>query len=308
MNGVRNGPFVEGTMRRMQVLGMLALLLAALMGCKASSKAALELKGFKFTPAEFCRAVKDGHEEAVKLFLKAGMNPNAGGAVCLAASDGLMPMLRILADGRANLGEACAEGAPILLAARAGHGDIVEYLAEKGVPLNEADSKGVTVLMYAAGRCDLTSLKALLARKADLSARDKRGWTAWTYAHEANQKDMADLLEKAGAQVYLDPDRESLLQYARELEPTFSGSVSGEETYEGRGLNRDIAEFKRLSLKICCQMDGNRDAVENYLAHRGFPMSALELRMYLWGNTPCGGCEPPQEPALAPTQSGGAMR
>lgn len=291
-------------MRQIRVLGMLALIVAGLVGCKASSKAALKLKGFAFTPAEFARAVKEDHAEAVGLFLKAGMNPNAGGVVCIAASDGRLPMLRILADARAKLDEACPDGTPILLAARAGHGDIVEFLADNGASPNAADAKGVTVLMYTAGRCDLTSLKALLAHKADAGPKDRRGWTAWTYAHERDQKDMADLLEQAGAQPYLDPDRESLLQFARELEPTFSGSISGEATYEGRGLKHDMAEFKRLSLKVCCQMDGDRDAVETYLAHRGFPMSALELRMYLWGNTPCGGCEPPQEPASAQAQSG----
>ncbi len=279
-------------MRRiMKALGMLALVTVGMAGCRASSKTALKFKGFAFTPAEFSRAVKEDHAEAVRLFLKAGMDPNAGGAVCVAASEGHLPMLRLLADARAKLDDACQDGTPILLAARAGHGDVVEFLANNGASPNTADAKGATVLMYTAGRCDLTSLKALLARKADTAPKDRRGWTAWTYAHERDQKDMADLLEQAGAQPFLDPDRESLLQYARELEPTFSGSVSGEATYEGRGLNRDLAEFKRLSLKVCCQMDGDRSAVESYLAHRGFPMGALELRMHLWGDTPCGGCD-----------------
>ncbi len=266
--------------------------LAVLVGCSLSARGMLKAKGYDFTPEEFCRAVKEENAGAVKLFLRAGMEPVAAGAVFTAAASGKLAMLELLADGGAALDKPCREGAPILLAAKAGRSEVVEYLATRGVPISFGDEKGVTVLMYAAGACDLTSVRALLGRKAEAAAKDSRGWTAWTYAHERDEKDMADLLAEAGAETYVDPDRDLFLRYARDLDPTFAGSLAGESERLPKGYLADVADFRRLALKICCQMGGSKAAVEEYLSRRGFAMTALRLKTKLWGTEgdACGGC------------------
>jgi len=282
---------------RWTVVPVLLLLLAGL-GCKPSSKAALKMKGFAFTPADYARAVRDDRREEVKLFLEAGMAPGSGGALCVAAAEGRTAIAALLLDAGAKSDEACAEGAPILQAARGGSGELVELLAKHGADVNVADPKGETVLMLAAAKCDLTSVQALLDRKADATRKDRRGWTAWTFASERDQKDMAELLRGAGAEAYIDPDRDQFLQLARELDPVFTGSIAGEKVQRARTFDQDVKEFRRLARLVCCQMDGDQGAVEEYLSRRGFQMAALALKMRLWGGA-CGPCDEPAAPAGA---------
>lgn len=283
---------------RWTVVPVLFLLLVA-SGCKPSSKAALKMKGFAFTAGDYCRAVQEDKREEVLLFHKAGMAPGSGGALCVAANEGRTGMVTLLLGAGAKVDEPCTEGTPLLLAARAGHGEIVDLLAKRGADVNVADKRGVTALMHAAAKCDLTSVQALLDGKADATRKDPRGWTAWTYANERDQKDMSELLRGAGAEPFVDPDRDQFLQLAREMEPIFAGSIAGERIQRGKTFEKDAKEFRRLARLVCCQMEGDQSAVEAYLSHRGFQMSALELKMRLWGG-PCGPCDETPPPAQAP--------
>jgi len=288
---------------RWTVVPVLLLLLIAA-GCKPSSKAALKVKGYAFTPGDYCRAVRDDKRDAVKLFLEAGMAPGSGGALCVAAEEGRTGMVALLLEAGAKADEPCTQGTPLLLAAQEGQGEIVDLLAKAGAGVNVSDAKGVTALMHAAARCDLTSVQALLDKKADATRKDQRGWTAWTYANERDQKDMAELLRGAGAETFVDPERDQFLQLAREMEPIFAGSIAGERVQRGKTFEKDAKEFRRLARLVCCQMGGDQASVEEYLSHRGFQMSAMELKMRLWGG-PCGPCDETSVPAPAPAPKAG---
>lgn len=268
-------------------------------GCRPSAKAALKVKGYDFTPGDFCKAVRAEAREEVRLFLKAGMSPDAGGALCAAASEGSLAMTALLLDAGAKVDGECVEGTPLLQAARGGFSEVVELLAGRGAKVDAADPKGITVLMYAADRCDMTSVNALLEHKADATRKDLRGWTAWTFASERGQRDMADALSAAGAETFVDPTRDQFMALARQIEPVFAGSIQGEKVERGKRFEKDVLEFRRLALLVCCQMEGNKEAVEGYLAGRGCPMTSLELKMRLWGTGECGPCPDPMAPPPA---------
>src|SRR5438046_687427 len=90
-------------------------------------------------------------------------------------------------------------------------------LLECGADVNQADRNGVPPLMYAAGKDDLSFAKALLARHANVNARDKMGYTALIYACEdKGSPEMVQMLLDAGADVNMKAqDGRTALKYAR---------------------------------------------------------------------------------------------
>lgn len=276
-------------MRVRPAVVMLAGLLLLSSACQLSSKATLKMKGYSFTPSDLCRAVREDKREEVKLFLKAGMAPDAGGALCTATAEGNLDVLMILAEAGANLEGPCERGTPLLIATREGFSEIGDYLASRGAKVEVADEVGTTALMHAASRCDMTLVESLLEKKADATKKNAKGWTAWTFAHERGQGDMEALFLAAGAEAYLDPDREQFVRLARELQPVYAGSTIGEIEKKPKGFEKDLAEFRRLARLVCCQMGGDKAAVESYLSQRGASHMAIQLKVRLWGGD-CGPC------------------
>lgn len=71
---------------------------------------------------------------------------------------------------------------PLLKAASRGDTATVRALLAKGADVQARDAAGRTALMYAAENGDATSVQALLISGADVNARDWQGWTALMYA------------------------------------------------------------------------------------------------------------------------------
>jgi len=73
---------------------------------------------------------------------------------------------------------------PLIKAVSKGDTATVRVLLAKGADVQARDANGRTALMYAAENGDPTIVQALLTNGADVNARDWQGWTALIYAAE----------------------------------------------------------------------------------------------------------------------------
>ncbi|MBM3227232.1 MAG: hypothetical protein FJZ47_25985, partial [Candidatus Tectomicrobia bacterium] len=73
---------------------------------------------------------------------------------------------------------------PLIKAVSKGDTPAARALLAKGADVQARDSNGRTALMYAAENGDPTTVQALLTHGADVNARDAQGWTALMYAAE----------------------------------------------------------------------------------------------------------------------------
>jgi len=76
------------------------------------------------------------------------------------------------------------EPPPLIRAVSRGDTPTARALLARGADVQARDANGRTALMYAAENGDPTSVQALLTNGADVNARDGKGWTALTYAAE----------------------------------------------------------------------------------------------------------------------------
>lgn len=82
-----------------------------------------------------------------------------------------------------------------------GHPDLIEVLADLGADLNEPDSDGMTPLMHAAMRNHVPTIKALLARKADIEKTNPQGYPVLALAIAEAKFEAAEALLAAGADI-----------------------------------------------------------------------------------------------------------
>jgi ankyrin repeat protein len=160
------------------------LILAHVLGigleaCSSPAKKAREgliRQGFEFSEKAFFQQVQDGRTDAVKLYLAAGMSPDA-------SDQGLTPLLE---------------------AARRGYSVEALDLLGAGADVNAKDPYGVTALMYSliTGASDV-ALK-LIEKGADVDSRDIDGRTALVEALTSENKippEMVERLIRGGADV-----------------------------------------------------------------------------------------------------------
>jgi ankyrin repeat protein len=148
------------------------LLFAACSTPQQSARKELDQKGFQFTEQAFFDSAGKGDVDAVKLFLAAGMNPNA----------------------------ANSDGKPALVAATlAGNEAIVDELLDGRADINIKSKDGQTPLMGAAVNGNPRVVNILLSRGADLNVKDSHEFTALMYADGANKPEVRAVLVKAGA-------------------------------------------------------------------------------------------------------------
>jgi ankyrin repeat protein len=146
-----------------------------------------------------------------------------------AAGKGAVRIMKLLLARGADIEAQDEEGkTALMLAAREGQSRMVELLLAHGAKADHADNQGKTVLMYAAGGAgegisagavrqtggavsagpalpqqqkedDTRILTLLLTHGAKVSAADKFGSTALTYAMQNNRMDVAKILLAHGA-------------------------------------------------------------------------------------------------------------
>lgn len=191
------------------------LLLIALLACgRESPRNQLAHMGVPFSAASFLDAAEHGDLHVVRLFLAAGMMPDASDAsrrTVLSAAAGA---------GRANVvTELLAAGAdanvaddamrtPLMSAAEAGHADVAQLLLDAGANANSLRSEGVTVLMLAARGGHPDVIRTLVAHGVEIDHPDQFGNTALLHAAEAGHADAVAALLEGGA----DPDLRTRIQ------------------------------------------------------------------------------------------------
>ena len=84
-------------------------------------------------------------------------------------------------------------------AAKRGDITAVNALLAKGAEVNAKDKDGRTALMYAAGNGHTETVETLLAKGAEVNAEDKGGRTALMYATWKGHTKIVRLLKQAGA-------------------------------------------------------------------------------------------------------------
>jgi len=132
------------------------ILLIFLFSCSFLDKEAQEAKdrlrqmGIEFSEQSFFFSVVQNQPEVVKLFLKAGMNPNAA------------------EEDKTVLLEAC----------RRGYEEIGLILIEAGSDVNAKDNYGVTCLMFSGITGSSELIQKLIDQDADINAKDNYGRTA----------------------------------------------------------------------------------------------------------------------------------
>jgi len=150
-------------------------------GSGSSPKLALGKLGYEYTAGMFVHAVSDGNLDAVRLFLKIGMSPNAH------EKSDPHPMLQA-----AQLCGNQPESKP--------RSEILEVLVVAGGDVKAKDENASTPLLWAVQTgCTPSAVRALLKAGSDPNTKAKAGATPLMYAEIFQRKEIADILRAAGA-------------------------------------------------------------------------------------------------------------
>lgn len=155
------------------LLTLSLLFLSACSSRQEGAKKGLSKRGIAYSEQDFVESAKNGDVDAVKLFLIAGMKP----------------------DARNN------DGRPALMAAAlSGKEAVVDELLDAGADVNVKTKESQTPLMGAAVNGNTRIVNTLLSRGADSSVKDDHGFTALMYADGAEKPQVRDILVKADTQ------------------------------------------------------------------------------------------------------------
>ena len=181
---------------------------------------------------DFLNAVKTSDVRVATQLLRRGIDPNTVDptgqpALHLAAREGSLDIVKLLADARADLDKrnstnesaimlAALAGhrtvvefllsreaqinhpgwTPIIYAASNGHTDIIKVLIENHAYIDSSSTNGLTSLMMASRGGHLQAVKLLLDEDADANLKNDRGETALDWALRAKNTDIAALLRE----------------------------------------------------------------------------------------------------------------
>jgi uncharacterized protein len=149
--------------------------------------------------------------EAMRALVKAGANPNAletdrYDIVTIAAVADDLPALRLALElgGRASNITSRYDGTALIAAAHLGHDEVVRTLIKAGAPLDHVNNLGWTALVESivlgdGGPRHTATLRALVEAGANVNLADRNGTTPLALATGRGYREMAAILEKAGA-------------------------------------------------------------------------------------------------------------
>ena len=179
-------------------------------------------------------AAFNGHIDIVRLLIAKGVDANArdgdgrgNSALICAVQSGDLPMVRLLIKNGADANVGNSNWTPLMAAAwtmgsstRRNRKDILailKLLLAKGANVNARDRVGQTVLSLAAAVCDVATLRVLLRAGAHINTRDKRGNGALIGAVQHCNSDTLKLLLKEGINVNArNKEGKTVLTYAEE--------------------------------------------------------------------------------------------
>ena len=156
-------------------------------------------------------AVYRKKQDAAKLLLAKGVNANAldrqrYDVVTIAAVADDLPMLQIVLAGGASAKNVTSvyDGTALIAAAHLGHVEVVRTLIKAGAALDHVNNLGWTALMESivlgdGGRRHTETLRALVAAGANANIADRSGITPLAHARGRGYREMAAILEQAGA-------------------------------------------------------------------------------------------------------------
>jgi ankyrin repeat protein len=205
--------------------GVVALVIVLLIGALIIKRTSLtqwyyatrlERSGIRFSSQNFLNEVSKNNEEAVDLFVKAGVDVNAVNekgqtALMLAAEKGHVRMLQTLAKLKApSLNHADKSGNTALMtAARQGRENIVHVLIESGanmnymVPSNDGAATALQAALDTAvfNKERMRVVQYLVQKGADVKGRNKAGQFPLLFAVDHGQTEIAKALIEHGADV-----------------------------------------------------------------------------------------------------------
>jgi ankyrin repeat protein len=193
---------------------------------------------YGYTPLQY--AAQTGRTEVVQLLLEAGANINAKNDNGQTALHAILVFSRPKYQGakyqfsKDTVELLLAKGAdvnlkdkngrtPLLLAAESADVEIVKLLLDKGAKVDaKDDDSGLTALHYAARLGNKNAAELLIARSADINAKDKQDHTPLYFAVNQDYK-VAEMLINKGADSSIRTESgQTLLQLAQERKQTES--------------------------------------------------------------------------------------
>ncbi|HEX5092901.1 MAG TPA: ankyrin repeat domain-containing protein [Burkholderiales bacterium] len=156
-------------------------------------------------------AAYQSQRAAMRALVKAGADPNALEAdrydiVTIAAVADDLPTLRLSLELGASPGNVTSryDGTALIAAAHLGHDEVVRTLIRAGAPLDHVNNLGWTALIESivlgdGGPRHTATLGALVGAGANVNLADRSGTTPLALARGRGYREMAAILEKAGA-------------------------------------------------------------------------------------------------------------
>jgi ankyrin len=138
-------------------------------------------------------AVAEGHTDAAKLLLAGGADVNARSNYVAAANGRGFEGRTPVADRSDPKVEEFASGwlTPLILAAREGHVDLVRVLADAGADVNAVSGDGKTALALAIFNGNYEAASLLVDRKADVNKADAQRFTPLFWAVDRRNMETA---------------------------------------------------------------------------------------------------------------------
>jgi uncharacterized protein len=193
--------------------------------------------------AAFVDAAMNGNRDAVRAFLKDGVDVNttqADGMTALhwAAQKGDVELASVLIYASANLKATTRIGGytPLLIASKNGDATMIDTLAKAGADANATTINGTTPLMLAAAAGKPAAVTALIAHGASVNAKEAvKGETALTFAAAFGRADVIRVLTAHGADVSVTTKAIDLADFAKEEQERLAAERGGNGGAAGRG-------------------------------------------------------------------------